>query len=102
MLTQFAPYLQKGDIPNLPRYHLYIKVSALESEEPFSGKTFIIRCQKIEQKSMDCLKFPRKTTPLFIKSLNRLKKLLLKDKKLMTDQKTIVIFDLKAVQAYVY
>ena len=39
MLNQLAPYLQKGDISNLPRYHFYIKVSALESEEPFSGET---------------------------------------------------------------
>jgi hypothetical protein len=39
MLNQFAPYLQKGDIPNLSRYHFYIKNSALDSEEPFSGET---------------------------------------------------------------
>jgi hypothetical protein len=39
MLNQFSPYLQKGDIPNLSRYHFYIKNSALDSEEPFSGET---------------------------------------------------------------
>lgn len=39
MLNQFTPYLQKGDIPNLPRYNFYIKISAFQSEEPFSGET---------------------------------------------------------------
>lgn len=39
MLAQFAPYLQAGDIANLPKYHFYIKISAVESEEPFSGVT---------------------------------------------------------------
>ncbi len=39
MLNQFSPYIQKGDITNLPRYHFYIKISALDSEEPFSGMT---------------------------------------------------------------
>ena len=41
MLTQFAPYVEKGDITNLPRYHFYIKISALEPEEPFSGETIV-------------------------------------------------------------
>lgn len=46
MLDQFSPYLQKGEIPSLPRYHFYIKISALESEEPFSGETIYIPVNK--------------------------------------------------------
>lgn len=50
MLNQFAPYLQRGDIPNLSRYHFYIKISALESEEPFSGVTIYIPIIKDNKK----------------------------------------------------
>ncbi len=39
LLSQFAPFLQKGEIMNLPRFRFYIKITALESEEPFSGET---------------------------------------------------------------
>ena len=39
LLPQFSPYVAKGEIMNLPRYHFYIKLGALEPEEPFSGKT---------------------------------------------------------------
>jgi hypothetical protein len=46
MLNQFTPYITKGDISNLPKYHFYIKVSALEPEEPFSGKTIYIPLKK--------------------------------------------------------
>ncbi len=46
MLTQFTPYVEKGDIANLPRYQFYIKISAIEPEEPFSGKTIYIPNEK--------------------------------------------------------
>lgn len=39
MLPQFAPYIEKGDISNLPRYNFYIKISAVTPEEAFSGET---------------------------------------------------------------
>ena len=50
MLAQFAPYIEKGDITNLPRYTFYIKISALEPEEPFSGLTLLIPLKKNKQK----------------------------------------------------
>jgi hypothetical protein len=50
MLTQFAPYIEKGDIANLPRYNFYIKLSALEPEEPFSGETLYIPVKKNTKK----------------------------------------------------
>ena len=40
MLSQFSPAVSKGEIGNLPRYHFYIKLSAGEPQEPFSGETF--------------------------------------------------------------
>lgn len=60
MLNQFAPYLQKGDIMNLPRYHFYIKISALESEEPFSGETIYIPVIKDQKKIQKLIEVSRK------------------------------------------
>jgi hypothetical protein len=42
MLAQFTPYVSPGDIVNLPRYRFYMKLSAVEPEEPFSGETIPI------------------------------------------------------------
>ena len=42
MLAQFTPYVLPGDIVNLPRYRFYMKLSAVEPEEPFSGETIPI------------------------------------------------------------
>lgn len=39
ILPQFTPYVQPGEIYNLPSFHFYIKISALHPEEPFSGET---------------------------------------------------------------
>lgn len=42
MLSQFAPTVQHGDIGNLPRYHFYMRLAAIEPEAPFSGITIPI------------------------------------------------------------
>lgn len=39
MADQFKPYVDRGDINNLPRYRFYIRLAAVEPEEPFSGTT---------------------------------------------------------------
>jgi len=46
MLNQFAPYIERGEIANLPKYNFYIKVSALQPEEPFSGETIYMPLKK--------------------------------------------------------
>lgn len=42
ILPQFLPYVQPGEIDNLPSFHFYIKIAALHPEEPFSGETILI------------------------------------------------------------
>lgn len=39
MLAQFQPLIQQGDIGNLPRYHFYMRLAAMEPTDPFSGET---------------------------------------------------------------
>lgn len=46
MLNQFFPHVIKGEIMNLSRYKFYIKVSATESEAPYSGETLKIEVKK--------------------------------------------------------
>lgn len=60
MLNQFSPYLEKGAIMNLPRYRFYIKISAIESEEPFSGETIFIPVDKNSKKIEKLIEASRK------------------------------------------
>lgn len=41
ILPQFAPYIQPGEIANLPSYNFYMKLGALQPQEPFSGETIL-------------------------------------------------------------
>jgi len=50
ILPQFLPYVQPGEIDNLPSFHFYIKISALHPEEPFSGETIYIKVPSNEEK----------------------------------------------------
>lgn len=42
LLPLFSPYLDVGDIANLPPYNFYMRASAIKSQEPFSGETIIL------------------------------------------------------------
>lgn len=39
LLPQYRPYVDMGEITNLPSFHFFIKTAALTPEEPFSGVT---------------------------------------------------------------
>ena len=42
ILPQFKPYVDPGEISNLPSFHFYMKIAAINPEEPFSGETIPI------------------------------------------------------------
>lgn len=42
LLPQFHPYIEQGEIANLPAFHFYMKISAINPEEPFSGETMLL------------------------------------------------------------
>ena len=42
LLHQFSPYVDKGEILNLPAYNFYMKISAIEPQEPLSGETVVL------------------------------------------------------------
>ncbi len=60
LLDQFFPYVVKGEIYNLPRYQFYIKISAIESEEPFSGRTIFVPVKKNPEKRKKLVETSRK------------------------------------------
>jgi hypothetical protein len=43
VLPLFRPYLDKGEIANLSAYNFYAKLSALNSQEPVSGETLLLK-----------------------------------------------------------
>lgn len=41
VLHQLKPYVEAGQIANLPAYHFYMKVAAVEPQEPLTGETLL-------------------------------------------------------------
>ncbi len=41
VLHQLKPYVEPGQIANLPAYHFYMKVAAVEPQEPLTGETLL-------------------------------------------------------------
>jgi DNA helicase HerA-like ATPase len=42
LLPLYEPYIEKGEITNLPAYNFYIRIQSLESSEPISGETIVL------------------------------------------------------------
>jgi hypothetical protein len=42
ILPLFSPYIQPGEIANLPTYNFYARLSAVYSQEPVSGETLLL------------------------------------------------------------
>ena len=74
MLNQFAPYIDRGEISNLPKYNFYIKVSALEPEEPFSGETIYTPLKKDNKMIEKLIQASRKNYAIVYKKLEITKK----------------------------
>ena len=59
MLPQFSPYIQQGEISNLPLYKFYMKISAVNPEEPFSGMTVPVKIPKDTKKFEELIALSR-------------------------------------------
>lgn len=42
LLQMFTPYIEQGEIANLPTFNYYIRIAAIHSQEPLSGKTLLL------------------------------------------------------------
>lgn len=42
LLQMFTPYIEQGEIANLPAFNYYVRIAAIQSQEPLSGETLLI------------------------------------------------------------
>lgn len=60
ILPQFSPYIERGEIASLPSFNFYIKISALNPEEPFSGVTTPVVIDLKSQRTNQIIRRSRK------------------------------------------
>ncbi len=59
ILPQFIPYIQQGEIASLPSFNFYMKISALNPEEPFSGQTIAVETVMDNEKVEEVVRISR-------------------------------------------
>lgn len=59
ILPQFIPYIQQGEIASLPSFNFYMKISALNPEEPFSGQTIAVETVEDSEKVDEVVRISR-------------------------------------------
>jgi hypothetical protein len=42
VLPLFSPFINQGEIANLPAYSYYVRIAAIEAQEPASGMTVVV------------------------------------------------------------
>jgi uncharacterized protein DUF87/type IV secretory system conjugative DNA transfer VirD4/TraG family protein len=69
VLPLFEPYIEKGEIANLPSYNFYMRVSAQKLQEPISGETVVLAESQKMTNEHAVLKLSRKnhSTPPVVK-----------------------------------
>jgi hypothetical protein len=60
ILPQFRPYVELGEISSLPSYHFYMRLGALNPEEPFSGVTMPVMIQHSQERVDEVIESSRK------------------------------------------
>jgi hypothetical protein len=43
ILPLFIPYIEPGEIANLPAYNFYARIAAINAQEPLSGNTVLLK-----------------------------------------------------------
>lgn len=59
LLPQFYPYINPGEIMNLPSFHFYMKMAAMNPEEPFSGVTIPVEVKIDKEKRQKLIQASR-------------------------------------------
>jgi hypothetical protein len=60
ILPQFRPYIEQGEIASLPSYHFYMRLGALNPEEPFSGVTVPVKIEYSQNRVNEVIESSRK------------------------------------------
>jgi hypothetical protein len=59
VLPLFSPYVEQGEIANLPSYSFYIRISAIHSQEPLSGRTILLNNEGDEVIAKSVIEYSR-------------------------------------------
>jgi hypothetical protein len=60
LLPQFKPYVEEGEIGNLPAYNFYMRLRAIEAYEPMSGMTILLNTKKDAKQINKVIAYSRK------------------------------------------
>ncbi|MFZ1243347.1 MAG: type IV secretion system DNA-binding domain-containing protein, partial [Candidatus Saccharimonas sp.] len=60
VLPLFMPFIQQGEIANLPSYSYYVRISAVTAQEPMSGMTVVVEEQGDESIAKRVIESSRK------------------------------------------
>lgn len=60
ILPQFRPYVELGEIASLPSYHFYMRLGALNPQDPFSGVTTPVRIDYSKRRVDEIIESSRK------------------------------------------
>jgi len=60
ILPQFRPYIEQGEIASLPSYHFYMRLGAMNPEEPFSGVTIPVKIEYSQNRVNEVIESSRK------------------------------------------
>lgn len=59
LISRFEPYLELGDISNLPTYSFYARLSAITPQEPVSGMTLLLQDKGNEELAKEVIEASR-------------------------------------------
>lgn len=60
LLPMFSPYIEPGEISNLPAYNYYARLAAVHTQEPLSGQTLLLENEGNETVRDEIVKHSRK------------------------------------------
>lgn len=60
MLPLFMPYVEQGEVANLPAYNFYARIAAVNSQEPMSGNTLLVEGRGSEETAQAAVMHSRK------------------------------------------
>lgn len=60
ILPQFRPYVELGEIASLPSYHFYMRLGALNPQDPFSGVTTPVQIEYSKNRVNEIIESSRK------------------------------------------
>lgn len=61
ILPLFYPYIEQGEIANLPAYNFYCRIAAVQAQEPMSGMTMLLEDEGSKEIAGRAVKYSRKT-----------------------------------------